>query len=730
MINFKNLPKNPFLWTLIFVSLVFAFSPGLFAQVVTDFDSDSLEGWRAVGDGQYFLEMGTGNPGNCMRIDDDATGEILIAIAPSKFIGDWSSAGVGDSITADIFLHQLSGTPIVPAWIFHIRGPGGQAQALEGSVYQPTPDIWNHFSVPLDSNFWTVSEGNWNDLISHITLLEVMAEFISGNEYVRLDNITLTFTPTSIPVFPPIYSEFDHNSFEGWTFHNTAGVNIQSSGGNPSGFLQISDAGGMFSEGYAPPGFLGDWSALEGAAAIQLDLKILNKSGPFVINHELIRISGPGGEATVLYDSTMLQADGQWKSFSFLISPTIWELVWGDWNSLLNDITEVVIFPEFIYGSETIGFDNFRLTDDPPQVDFIAQPRYIFLGDSVWFTDQSKFVPENWMWSFGDGNSSMMQNPIHYYTDAGTFDIRLIASNFFGNDSLAKNNYVTIAGISDSILYFDNFNNNSIHPAWRFRNGSWVEQEGQMVQTSNHIGNGTYIDGAFAIVGSKFWDDYTLSTDIKSLDNDRIGFVFRYQDPLNFYLFSWQSEGSARFLMRFVNGAETILASDGVGYNQGQTYHLEMVSDSSRFKIYIDQGLVFDIDDSTFAMGKAGLYCWGNENSFWDNFSVTQTNYVPSQIEPEPIESMKTFVLYQNYPNPFNPKTSISFSLNKSAYINLTIYNVLGEKIINLISDYYPARKHQYQWDITNSPGISSGIYIYKLETEDQLALRKMVLMK
>ncbi|MCK5454242.1 MAG: hypothetical protein KAJ16_07770, partial [Calditrichia bacterium] len=232
MINFKNLPKNPFLWTLIFVSLVFAFSPGLFAQVVTDFDSDSLEGWRAVGDGVFYFEAGTGNPGNCMRVDDDATGSLLIALAPAIFLGDWSAATASDSITADIFLHFINGSPFTPGWIFRISGPGGTATALQGASTPPY-DVWTHFSIARFSAQWSIQQGNWQALTQHVSMLEILVEYITGDEYVRLDNPTLTFTPTIANVTPPIYSEFDQGSWEGWTFVNTGSVTIQSSGGNP-----------------------------------------------------------------------------------------------------------------------------------------------------------------------------------------------------------------------------------------------------------------------------------------------------------------------------------------------------------------------------------------------------------------------------------------------------------------------------------------------------------------
>lgn len=710
----------------LFCFLLGAIAVPLPAQVFSSFDTpDSLEGWHAVGDGFSYLESGTGNPGNCMRIDDDATGNYVFAIAPLKFVGSWSMATQTDSLIADIFLHRLSGSPTGPPWIFRISGPGGKAIALTGTTYQPVQDNWTHYAVSLDSTQWTVQEGQWSSLLEHIILLEVMAEFINGDEYMRLDNIGLSFTPLITPVLPPIYSTFDNQSFEGWYFVNTGGASIQTSGGNPAGYVRITDISGI-SQAIAPPAYLGDWSQLPGQATIQFDLKILSKSGSFVINHDLLRISGPGGVATVPYDSSILRADGRWKSFSFLIDPSEWTIVSGDWNSLMANVTELLVFPEFYNNTEIIGLDNFRLSNDPPVAQFSQDRTFLFPGDPVQFTDLSLFAPFAWNWSFGDGSTSPLEDPLHYYEEAGTYSVKLKVSNFFGSDSLTKTNLIQVASISDSILYFDNFNDNSIHPAWQFRNGTWVETEGQMIQTSNYYGTGT-VNGAFAIVGSKYWDNYTISVDLSSQDNDWIGLVFRYQDPQNFYAFTWQSEGSARFIRKIVNGIESVLISDGIGYVSGVWYHVDIVTEDSLFKLYIDNTQIFEVIDTTFASGKAGLYCWANQNSYWDNFSVTQTNYTPIVPRPDPTITTESFILWQNYPNPFNPATTIDFSVSRRSDVTLSIYNLLGEIITVYEQKSLPAGKYSYHWQAREQ---ASGIYFYELRVGQQKETRKMMLMK
>lgn len=90
------------------------------------------------------------------------------------------------------------------------------------------------------------------------------------------------------------------------------------------------------------------------------------------------------------------------------------------------------------------------------------------------------------------------------------------------------------------------------------------------------------------------------------------------------------------------------------------------------------------------------------------------------------------FKLNRNYPNPFNPTTTISFSLATSEKVELTIYNVKGQKVKALCKGTMDAGKHSMLWngkDNSNNP-VSSGIYFYKLKSAGNESTHKMLLMK
>jgi hypothetical protein len=91
-----------------------------------------------------------------------------------------------------------------------------------------------------------------------------------------------------------------------------------------------------------------------------------------------------------------------------------------------------------------------------------------------------------------------------------------------------------------------------------------------------------------------------------------------------------------------------------------------------------------------------------------------------------------TFALEQNYPNPFNMETEIVYQIPEDVYVRLTIYNSLGHKIRTLISRSQSVGRYAAHWDGKDESGheITSGIYIYRLETSKFNDVKKMLLVK
>ena len=100
---------------------------------------------------------------------------------------------------------------------------------------------------------------------------------------------------------------------------------------------------------------------------------------------------------------------------------------------------------------------------------------------------------------------------------------------------------------------------------------------------------------------------------------------------------------------------------------------------------------------------------------------------VDTAIEPEGMGIPETFQLSQNFPNPFNPSTSIRFSLPEASFVNLTVYTLTGKAVATLVDGTQPAGSYSVSFDASN---LSSGIYLYRLQTDRNTLTRKMTLLK
>ncbi|XWN37234.1 MAG: lamin tail domain-containing protein [Balneola sp.] len=105
----------------------------------------------------------------------------------------------------------------------------------------------------------------------------------------------------------------------------------------------------------------------------------------------------------------------------------------------------------------------------------------------------------------------------------------------------------------------------------------------------------------------------------------------------------------------------------------------------------------------------------------WANGTMPVSNEIEGKDTPD------SFVLKQNYPNPFNPSTNITFVLPKSAKVQLTVYNMLGQKVETLVDGNLTSGSHTVRFEASN---LSSGIYIYQLRTPTTSLTQRMVLVK
>jgi len=127
---------------------------------------------------------------------------------------------------------------------------------------------------------------------------------------------------------------------------------------------------------------------------------------------------------------------------------------------------------------------------------------------------------------------------------------------------------------------------------------------------------------------------------------------------------------------------------------------------------------------------------FGNVSNEFFNLSVPGTELnVYYKLNPNAATSVSgnnkinldQFNLSQNYPNPFNPTTTINYSLPKAGDVKLTVYNSIGSKVATIVDDNKPAGNYSVQF---NGSNLASGIYLYRLETGNYSAAKKLILLK
>lgn len=89
--------------------------------------------------------------------------------------------------------------------------------------------------------------------------------------------------------------------------------------------------------------------------------------------------------------------------------------------------------------------------------------------------------------------------------------------------------------------------------------------------------------------------------------------------------------------------------------------------------------------------------------------------------------TVSDFKLNQNYPNPFNPVTTISFTLPEESLTNISVYNILGQKVSTLVNSKLEAGEHKVTYDASS---LRSGVYFYTIKTQKNVSTRKMMLLK
>jgi len=237
---------------------------------------------------------------------------------------------------------------------------------------------------------------------------------------------------------------------------------------------------------------------------------------------------------------------------------------------------------------------------------------------------------------------------------------------------------------------------------------------------------------------SAYWDDLKgwkiddahyedMRVSYKNINNEK--FVIQWNDAYNN-----ENNANPDYLEKFqiiLYNPSVFETPTGDGEIVFQYFHVNNPNSDGN---YCSVGLMNEDHSDGLEYSYANIYP-ASATPLQDGLAVKFTthppdSYVPSGDDNIPVTKAE---LKQNYPNPFNPVTSIDFAIPSAAQVEIVIYNLKGQLISTLTDAFFQAGHHSVKWagKDENGNNVSSGIYFYRLKTDDGISItRKMMLLK
>lgn len=278
----------------------------------------------------------------------------------------------------------------------------------------------------------------------------------------------------------------------------------------------------------------------------------------------------------------------------------------------------------------------------------------------------------------------------------------------------------------------------------RFRKSS---QQYEMLK----LGSNGFIDSSFALNGNLSLPDSYSSIFNVSFDNGIFNIIGKSTeenilitkiDQTGSFITSFGNDGTKQIELTLPTLENGIKSETGYFYAGDYSQSplngviIKLDNDGEIDQSFGEGGFYnLDINETTYNEKKIELLC---DNHYLYVARETGTPYGKIEVLKLNIDELTSmnerntsrilsYSLSQNYPNPFNPETTINFTLADPGIVKLTIYNTLGQQVETLVNGQLSAGNHNVQFDGAN---LASGIYFYKLETNEFTSTKKMILMK
>lgn len=313
-----------------------------------------------------------------------------------------------------------------------------------------------------------------------------------------------------------------------------------------------------------------------------------------------------------------------------------------------------------------------------PTADFTVERTYGIAPFEVSFINLTSplYFYNEYTWEFGDESAASEElNPIHTFSDPGSYDITLSVENIEGSDEITKSSYINVFS-ADGLIWPGDTNNNGVVSAEDILPiGIYWRNIGNARTTTSLVWEANDYPGGWEI-------------DIASLAD---------------------CDGNGE-----VNIADVL----GISLNWGATHSPALcLPPFSPEELEASRS---NFEDIYYSLGNSG-----NE--------LLIKNYIAREFDLPIIQPIEINSLKQNYPNPFNPETNILYSIIGNGIVELSIYNIKGQLVKELVNSSMNAGEHNIVWNGKDSVGrkVGSGLYFYKLKLNGKtIDTKKMMLLK
>ncbi|NQT26980.1 PKD domain-containing protein, partial [candidate division KSB1 bacterium] len=320
-----------------------------------------------------------------------------------------------------------------------------------------------------------------------------------------------------------------------------------------------------------------------------------------------------------------------------------------------------------------------------------------------------------WLWDFGDGNTSILQNPSNTYSTIDSFAVTLTVIGPGGVDVLTRPDYIVTSGLAPTA----GFTADTTHGAVPLQVKFTDESIGLVDAWSWDFGDGKTSAEQHPVHQYTTVDTFTVNLIASGQSGAdtlvRPDYITVLEPPPVADFTADTTEGATPFEVQFTDQSSGMVLSWLWDFGDGNTSTNQNPSH-----------LFQDADTFDVTLTVAGP---GGEDT------KTRTAYIitsdPSGVDNQNNRIPAEFALLQNYPNPFNASTTINYAVPEPSEIRLAVYNVRGECVCELVNGPHGPGVYQAHLDASE---LGSGLYFYRMESnamkDNAVLIRKMILLK